>query len=103
MKADKRSKTSAENGKLGGRPISTTTLITQESRKYIAEQVRANLEGIVSQMLAKSLDGDLPATRELFDRAFGKAVQAVVTENEDGERLSIVLAAELAKRNDNTA
>lgn len=41
-------------------------------------------EAIVSQLLAKAMEGDMAAIREVFDRADGKATQAMELSTPDG-------------------
>lgn len=70
---DKRSETSADNGKLGGRPISPATLIAQASRLYIAEQVEKSLSPIVARAINDAVLGDHQARQWLSDNGWGKA------------------------------
>ena len=73
--ADKRSTTSADNGKKGGRPVSEATLRAQIARDYISSEVERNLEPIVTKAIKQAKDGDKYAREWLFDRAHGKSTQ----------------------------
>ena len=74
---DGRKNTSAENGKKGGRPISTATLETQVLREYITKRVIKEKAKIVTALINKAKDGDIQAAKELFDRAVGKARESL--------------------------
>lgn len=87
--SDKRSKTSAENGKLGGRPPSEATIRTQLAREYISEQLKKNLPSIVSKAITQAKAGDPKARDWLSERAWGKAPQPLTGDN--GEALVIQL------------
>lgn len=73
--ADKRSETSAENGKQGGRPISESTIRAQMARDYISEQVKHSLEPIVAKAINDAILGNDTARAWLSDRAWGKPKQ----------------------------
>jgi hypothetical protein len=51
-------------------------------RERIAE--RDIQEGIVAVLIAKALDGDMSAIKEIFDRTEGKAMQALELSTPDG-------------------
>ena len=86
---DKRSETSAENGKKGGRPVSSATLQTQEQRKLLLEKLKTEAGPIFDKLIEKAKDGDVSATKELFDRAYGKAPQKF--DDDDIDRLPPLL------------
>lgn len=82
--------TSAQNGKKGGRPIGSkaeSTLKIEEGRAHLAKRVIEKIDFIVDNLLEKArtphpeIPGvyiiDVPANKELLDRAFGRAAQAV--------------------------
>lgn len=73
--SDKRSETSAENGKMGGRPVSEATIKAQIAREYIAEHVKQSLEPIVAKAINDAILGDDKARAWLSDRAWGKPKQ----------------------------
>jgi hypothetical protein len=63
------------------------TLIKQQALQILREKVLAEIGPITEALIAKGLTGDVQAIRELFDRAFGKAPQAIT--DADGESLVI--------------
>jgi len=86
---------SRENGKLGGRPVATPTLVNQEFRKALAEKIQNDMQSWIDPIedLAKGhfvevkqADGtirvykkspDSKAWQTVMDRAFGKAPQNI--------------------------
>lgn len=86
---DKRSETSAENGKKGGRPISEATLRAQAAKEYISKQTADSLGAIVAKAVTQAIEGDYKAREWLSDRGWGKAVETIVTEDEFGEKQPI--------------
>lgn len=70
---DERSKTSAENGKKGGRPLSEATIRAQIARDYISKQVEDSLGPIVAKAITQAIEGNSEARNWLSDRAWGKA------------------------------
>lgn len=70
---DKRSITSANNGKLGGRPVATKTLVTQQMREELITAVRAKFKDIYEPQIKKATEGDFNAYRDLMDRVGLKA------------------------------
>lgn len=74
---DKRSETSAENGRKGGRPVSEATLRTQFARKYISEKLEDSLQPIVAKAINDALLGDKYAREWLSNYAWGKPHQPV--------------------------
>lgn len=81
---DKRSETSAENGKQGGRPISEATIKAQLAREYIAEHVKQSLEPIVAKAINDAILGDATARAWLADRAWGKPKQEIGLTDTEG-------------------
>ena len=65
---DKRSITSASNGKLGGRPVSSKTLLTQSMREELIIAVHKQFKDIYEPQLEKALKGDFAAYKDLMDR-----------------------------------
>lgn len=74
---DRRSITSKLNGKKGGRKKGVATIEREKAKEYIAERIGEYMPAIFDVMIVKALDGDITAIKELFDRGFGKALQAV--------------------------
>lgn len=87
--ADKRNETSPNNGKLGGRPISEATLRAQLARDYISAEIEKSLAPIVARAINDAILGDYKAREWLSDRGWGKAIETIVTEGENGEKLPI--------------
>jgi len=81
---DRRSITSAENGRKGGRPVSTATLRAQKAREILTEWLENDLQEIYTALVNKAKQGDVPAAKELFDRGWGKAVQGLYTTDDKG-------------------
>ncbi len=90
MASDAQIRANRENAKKAGRKKGIATIQAEKLKAYIAERVAENGEAIVAVLLAKALDGDIPATKELFDRGFGKASQQTdVDITSKGEKLTI--------------
>lgn len=86
--ADARSKTSAENGKKGGRPISQATLRTQEAREYISKQLQDSLAPIVAMAITQAIKGETEARKWISEYSWGKpAINLGV--DEDGMPLKV--------------
>ncbi len=54
----------------------------EEARRILSEMVMNEIEPIGKALIAKAKNGDVAATRELLDRAFGKAPQTERIESE---------------------
>lgn len=67
------------------------TLIKEAALLRLREIVLAEIDPITQALIAKGKKGDVPAIKELFDRAFGKAPQAITGEN--GGALKIMFDA----------
>lgn len=63
------------------------TLVKEQALLILRERVLAEIEPIATALIEKAKTGDVPAIKELFDRAFGKAPQALT--GPDGGRLII--------------
>jgi hypothetical protein len=78
---------SKENGKKGGRPKGTKTTVTiarEKAREYLARRVEEEIQPIANKLIEKASTGDVPAIKELFDRAWGKPAQALEVSGKDG-------------------
>lgn len=69
--------TSRENGKKGGRPKNVSTIKAEEARNILAQMVFDEITPIAKKLIEKAKNGDVQAIKELWDRAFGKAPQAI--------------------------
>ena len=56
-----------------GRKKGFSAIEAEEARAYIAERVSASLEPIIDGLIDRATKGDIHATKELFDRAWGRA------------------------------
>lgn len=80
-----------------GRPKGSkdpNTLVKERAMLVLREMVLAEIEPIAQALIKKGKTGDVQAIRELFDRAFGKAPQAIT----DADGQSLVLAFDSAFR-----
>ena len=83
---DKRSTTSRENGKKGGRPKGYAALQAEKARIFIAEQVEQYWGPIVKKAIQQAIKGDKYAREWLYDRGYHKPRQTVGLEGgEEGE------------------
>jgi len=64
------------------------TLVKEQALLVMREMVMKEIGPLTDVLIKKGKDGDIQAIRELFDRAFGKAPQAIT--GEDGGPLQIV-------------
>jgi hypothetical protein len=63
------------------------TLVKEQALLALRELVLKEITPIAEALITKAKTGDIPAIKELFDRAFGKAPQAIT--GEDGGALII--------------
>lgn len=71
---------SRKYGKLGGRPkgvLDPKTIARIQTQKAVQEIILKNAGFITDNLLRGSANLDVQASKELFDRAFGKAPQAI--------------------------
>ncbi len=64
-----------KNGMKGGRKKGVSTLEAEKAREYIANRIGDYMPAIFEALVNKAVTGDVMATKELLDRAFGKSVQ----------------------------
>lgn len=74
---DRRSLTSAINGRKGGRKKGSATIERERVKSYIAERIAQDIEPMIDKMIHKVLKGDVFAFKELLDRGFGRPNVAV--------------------------
>ncbi len=68
------------NGKKGGRPKgrkNDLTLQAEEYRKVLVKKILENAEPLAQALIDKGLEKDVPALREIHDRALGKVKEVV--------------------------
>ena len=85
-KLDRRSITSAENGKKGGRPRGKASIATEKARLFILEAVEKEMTPIVEKAITDAKNGDKAARDWLSSYAWGKATVTVVTEDDEGNK-----------------
>lgn len=90
---------SRENGKKGGRKPGLASVLAEKGRAMIAEHLSKHLPDILESLTNKALTGDVPATKELFDRAWGKSRESVELTGKDGEAIKIEVSEVIAKKN----
>lgn len=78
---DGRRLTSAQNGKKGGRPKGEATILREKAKDYLARRLEEEIGPIADKLIEKASSGDVPAIKELFDRAWGKSVQPLGNDN----------------------
>ncbi len=77
---DKRSQTSAANGKKGGRPKGTkteTTIAREKAREYLSRRVEEAMAPIVDKAIEQASEGDKAARDWLTDHTWGKAKESI--------------------------
>lgn len=80
---DRRSLTSATNGRKGGRKKGPATIIAEKMRDEIAKQIKAEAPVLIAAQLQRAKEGDTIAFRELMDRAFGRPKQPLANDEEN--------------------
>lgn len=69
-----------QNGRKGGRPkgsVAVSTKVGIKTRELFATEVEKHLPIIFNALLAEVEKGNIPAAKELLDRAWGKPAQSV--------------------------
>lgn len=56
-----------------GRKKGFSALEAEKAREFIAQEVSASLGPIISNLIVQAKKGNIQATKELFDRAWGKS------------------------------
>lgn len=72
MAKDGRSKTSAENGKKGGRPKGYVALEAEKARQMLVERLGKSWVPIVDKAIKQAEGGDATAREWLTTRGYGK-------------------------------
>lgn len=70
-----------------GRKKGPATIEREKLKDYIAQRIAEAGPMIVDALLDKAVTGDVPAIKELFDRGFGKPMQAVEMTGKNGKDL----------------
>jgi hypothetical protein len=69
-----------ENGRKGGRPVgskATHTIQAEAGKAALIATYLANINPINQALVNKAKEGDIQAIRELHDRVYGRAMQAI--------------------------
>jgi hypothetical protein len=77
-----------------GRPVGSkdpNTLIREKALLRMRELVCAEIDPLTNALIKKGKEGDVSAIRELFDRAWGKAPQALT--DAEGKNLQLTFDA----------
>jgi len=100
--------TSRENGKKGGRPISSKTLIAQKIKERIAEKLYAKIDPLIDAQIESAIGVTLlkkdskglayylqeapstPAAKMLLDHVIGKAQESVTHTGEIKGLVSLI-------------
>lgn len=84
---DKRSLTSAINGRKGGRKKGFASIEAEKARNFIAEKLIIHWSPIVMKAIELAEQGDKYSRDWLTDHGYGKAVQAIELTGRDGKAL----------------
>lgn len=76
------------NGKKGGRPKGLASISAEQARIKLAQMVQDEIVPLGLKLIKEGKKGNIQAIKELFDRAFGKAPQAIT--GQDGGPLKIM-------------
>jgi hypothetical protein len=63
-----------------GRKRGFASIEAEKAREFICKRVAEELGPIVASLIEKAKKGDVPAIKELFDRAWGKPIQEEIRE-----------------------
>lgn len=74
---DRRSITSAENGKKGGRPRGVASIESEKARILICEKLSKHFGPIVDKAIEQAKEGNKDAREWLTERAYGKVKQDI--------------------------
>lgn len=72
-----------------GRKKGIASILADKARDFIAEKVDKELGAIVDRAIEQAKAGDYKAREWLSERGWGKAVQAIVTKDPEGNDLPI--------------
>lgn len=86
---DKRSLTSAANGKKGGRPKGYAAIQAEKAREALVKKLEKEWVPIVDKAIEQAKAGDQTARAWLADRGYGKVTQMIATEDENGNKQAI--------------
>lgn len=64
-----------------GRKKASHTIEAEAAKAFIVRKVSENLEPIIMAQIAKAIEGDTQAFKELMDRGWGRPAQPLTGEN----------------------
>lgn len=82
-----------------GRKKGVHTLLAEQGRNRIAAYLDKHLPEILEALAQKARVGDVPAIKELFDRAWGKAPQGLEVSGKDGQAIQVEISEAIALKN----
>jgi hypothetical protein len=65
-------------------------IITQKLIARLNDAEGKDLDRIISALISKAADGDVPAAKEIFDRVDGKVPQAVIGGDDDDSPINLL-------------
>lgn len=74
----------------GGRPKGSLAKSTQEaleSKALLIEMLTKKIGLVTEALVAKALEGDVTAIKEIYDRTYGKSVTSIEMSGKDGKDL----------------
>jgi hypothetical protein len=80
-----------------GRKKGFSTLESEKAREFIVRRVNESIGPIIDSLVERGKNGDLGAIKELFDRAYGKAVQSTEISGKDASPI-VFMPLELMKK-----
>lgn len=86
---DRRSTTSALNGKKGGRPKGYSAIQAEKAREILCKELEKEWAPIVLKAIEQAKNGDQNARNWLSERGYGKVAQAITTEDEEGNAIPL--------------
>jgi len=78
----------------GGRPKGSISNATKEAlifRQFLANRIKREKKPLIDALMTKAKAGDVPALKELFDRAFGKAKESIELMGEGGGPVELAM------------
>ncbi len=72
-----------------GRKKGYASVAAEKAREVLCKELDKSWKPIVLKAIEQAQGGDAIARNWLSERGYGKVAQAIVTENEEGERLPI--------------
>ena len=79
-----------------GRKKGFAALEAERAREFIAQEVSASLGPIISNLIVQAKKGNIQATKELFDRAWGRS-QTQIALSDDRQAPTPIMSLEVAE------